>query len=99
MGTHGRARELAARAAVEDAEHHAHATGPQAESHARLQVLIESRAIWSLLLGAVIGLLVGFVVFPGSGLRWRETTTCPFSSTELWWAESPQAWPSSSDGR
>ncbi|WP_168198623.1 hypothetical protein [Nesterenkonia sp. NBAIMH1] len=65
LGTHGRARELAARAAVEDAEHHAHATGPQAESHARLQVLIESRAIWSLLLGAVIGLLVGFVVFPG----------------------------------
>ncbi|WP_147103808.1 hypothetical protein [Nesterenkonia populi] len=65
FGTQGRARQLAARAAAEEAAHPAQTTAAQAESQARLQILIESRAIWSLLFGGMIGLVVGFLVFPG----------------------------------
>ncbi|GAA1810820.1 hypothetical protein GCM10009771_10950 [Nesterenkonia flava] len=65
MGRRGRARKLAAQAAVEEAAHPTITTRTQAETQARLQVLIESRAIWSAIIGGLIGLGVGFVVFPG----------------------------------
>lgn len=39
------------------------ATAQQAETQARLQVLIESRAIWSALIGGLLGLMLGLVVF------------------------------------
>lgn len=63
--THGAARRLAAYAAVEEAAHPATTTPEQIESRAKLQVLIESRAIWSAILGAVLGIGLGLVVFPG----------------------------------
>lgn len=66
MLTRGTARRLAARAAVEEAAHPVAATPEQARTQARLQILVESRAIWSAILGGIIGLAVGFVVFPGS---------------------------------
>lgn len=65
FGTHGRARRLAALAAVEEAAHPSTTTSAQVEVQARLQVLIESRAIWSAIVGALIGLGAGLVVFPG----------------------------------
>ncbi|WP_152539267.1 hypothetical protein [Nesterenkonia sp. AN1] len=61
--THGMARRLAAQAAVEEASHLAETTRSQAETQARLQVLIESRAIWCAIGGALIGLGLGFIVF------------------------------------
>lgn len=61
--THGTARRLAAQAAVEEASHPAETTRSQAETQARLQVLIESRAIWCAIGGALIGLGLGFIVF------------------------------------
>lgn len=57
------ARRLAAQAAVEEASHPAETTRSQAETQARLQVLIESRAIWCAIGGALIGLGLGFLVF------------------------------------
>ncbi|MDZ5077146.1 hypothetical protein [Nesterenkonia sp. HG001] len=63
--THGAARRLAAFAASEEAAHPAITTPEQLESQARLQVLIESRAIWSAILGGALGLAFGLVVFPG----------------------------------
>ncbi|TLP96975.1 hypothetical protein FEF26_08305 [Nesterenkonia salmonea] len=59
----GRARELAVSAAQEESAHPAMATAQQAETQARLQVLIESRAIWSALIGGLLGLMLGLVVF------------------------------------
>ncbi|NDK32537.1 hypothetical protein [Nesterenkonia haasae] len=59
----GRARELAVSAAQEESAHPAMATTQQAETQARLQVLIEARAIWSALSGGLLGLLLGLVVF------------------------------------
>lgn len=49
--------------AREEAAHPDTTTPQQTETQARLQVLIESRAIWSALGGGVLGLLVGLVVF------------------------------------
>ncbi|GAA3063748.1 MULTISPECIES: hypothetical protein [Actinomycetes] len=63
--THGAARRLAAFAASEEAAHPATTTPEQRESQAKLQVLIESRAIWSAIIGGVLGLGFGLVVFPG----------------------------------
>ena len=61
----GRARKLAAQAAVEEAAHPTITTPQQAENQAKLQVLIESRAIWNALGGGIIGLAFGYVVFFG----------------------------------
>lgn len=66
MPRRGTARRLAARAAAENVAHPTTTTSAQAEMQARLQILIESRAIWSAILGGTIGLAVGFVVFPGA---------------------------------
>ncbi|WP_261623751.1 hypothetical protein [Nesterenkonia marinintestina] len=57
------ARRLAAYAAVEEAAHPAVRTPEEMISRARLQVLIESRAIWSAIVGAAFGVLLGLVVF------------------------------------
>lgn len=63
--SHGKARQLAAQAAVEEASHPVEVTRSQAETQAKLQVLIESRAIWCAIGGALIGLALGFIVFNG----------------------------------
>ncbi len=59
----GRARTLAATVAQEEAAHPSTTTPHQVQSLARLQVMVESRAIWSALGGGLLGLLVGLVVF------------------------------------
>lgn len=59
------ARQLAAYAAVQEAAHPLERTPEELASRARLQVLIESRAIWSAIGGAVLGAIVGVVVFTG----------------------------------
>lgn len=61
----GRARKLAAEAAVEQAAHPATTSAHQQETLAQLQVLIESRAIWNALGGALLGLVAGFFAFHG----------------------------------
>ena len=66
MRRRGQARRLAARVAFEEAGHPTTTTPDQVRSQARLQILVESRAIWSAILGGMIGLAVGFVFFPGS---------------------------------
>ncbi|WP_218221179.1 hypothetical protein [Nesterenkonia sp. Act20] len=67
--SHGMARRLAAQAALEEAAQPVAAPSAQCEgsgqSQATLQVLIESRAIWCAIGGAVIGLAVGFFAFAG----------------------------------
>lgn len=65
LPSHGSARRLAAVAAAEEAAHPTTTTARQQESQARLQVLIESRAVLSAILGGVLGVLAGLVVFPG----------------------------------
>ena len=65
LPTHGTARRLAARAAAEEAAHPTWMTPAQAESQAKLQVLIESRAIWSAIFGGAVGVIIGMIVFPG----------------------------------
>ncbi|NLS10915.1 hypothetical protein HGQ17_13115 [Nesterenkonia sp. MY13] len=59
----GRARRLAASVAQEEAAHPTTTSAQQAETQARLQVLVESRAIWSALGGGLLGLVFGLVVF------------------------------------
>ncbi|TLP79994.1 hypothetical protein [Nesterenkonia sphaerica] len=59
----GRARTLAISAAREETAHPTGGPAEQTESQAQLQVLVESRAIWSALSGGLLGLLVGLVVF------------------------------------
>ncbi|GAA1140223.1 hypothetical protein [Nesterenkonia lutea] len=61
--SHGMARRLAAQAAVEESSHPAGVSRTQAQTQAKLQVLIESRAIWCAIGGALIGVVLGFVVF------------------------------------
>lgn len=50
---------------MEEAAHPTTTTREQAENQAQLHVLIESRAIWNALLGGLLGLLAGYIVFHG----------------------------------
>lgn len=59
----GKARSLAATVAQEEAAHPATTTPQQAETQARLQVLVESRAIWSAFGGGLLGMMLGLIVF------------------------------------
>lgn len=52
-------------AAQEESAHPATTTADQVETQAKLQVMIESRAIWSALIGGLLGLVLGLVVFYG----------------------------------
>ncbi|HIW99158.1 MAG TPA: hypothetical protein H9871_03345 [Candidatus Nesterenkonia stercoripullorum] len=61
----GEARRLAATVAAEEAAHPHTPSQVKEESLARLQVMIESRAIWSAIGGGAIGVIFGAIVFVG----------------------------------